>query len=69
MPIVEIPYAKYLDCGADMFFEAVIAAWLSNGQKPNGMIIRLQGFDRGISVLYYTCIIYVYYTIRVLYYT
>lgn len=21
IPIVEIPYAKYLDCGADMFFE------------------------------------------------
>jgi 2-oxoisovalerate dehydrogenase E1 component len=47
VPIVEIPYAKYLDCGADMFYEAVIAHWLSNGSHPNGMIIRLQGFDRG----------------------
>eukprot|EP00605_Chrysophyceae_sp_TOSAG23-4_P002683 GSChrysophyteH1.ASY1.ANO1.2960.1 assembled CDS len=47
-PIVEIPYAKYLDCGADMFYEAAIATWLSNGKKPNGMIIRLQGFDRGV---------------------
>lgn len=48
IPIVEIPYAKYLDCGADMFFEAIIANWLSNGTQPNGMIIRLQGFSRGV---------------------
>ena len=46
-PIVEIPYAKYLDCGADMFFEAIICNWLSNGKSPNGMIIRLQGFGSG----------------------
>jgi pyruvate/2-oxoglutarate/acetoin dehydrogenase E1 component len=48
LPVVEIPYAKYLDCGADMFFEAAISNWLSNGQQPNGMIVRLQGFDRGL---------------------
>jgi 2-oxoisovalerate dehydrogenase E1 component len=48
LPIVEIPYAKYLDCGADMFFEAGISSWLSNRKQPNGMIIRLQGFDRGV---------------------
>jgi len=48
LPVVEIPYAKYLDCGADMFFEAAIGNWLSNGQCPNGMVVRLQGFDRGI---------------------
>jgi len=48
LPIVEIPYAKYLDCGADIFFEAAISNWLTNGQQPNGMIIRLQGFDRGV---------------------
>lgn len=47
-PIVEIPYAKYLDCGADMFYEIAIMNWLSAGQQPNGMIIRLQGFDRGL---------------------
>ena len=47
-PILEIPYGKYLDCGADMFFEAVIANWLSNGKQPNGMVVRLQGFDKGI---------------------
>ncbi|KNC71032.1 hypothetical protein SARC_16438, partial [Sphaeroforma arctica JP610] len=41
-PIVEIPYAKYLDCGADMFYEACINNWLSHGTQPNGMIIRLQ---------------------------
>lgn len=46
-PIVEIPYSKYLDCGADMFFEAALSFWLSSGQQPNGMVIRLQGFDRG----------------------
>jgi 2-oxoisovalerate dehydrogenase E1 component len=39
---------QYLDCGADMFFEAIISNWLSNGRQPNGMIIRLQGFDKGV---------------------
>ena len=47
-PIVEIPYAKYLDCGADMFHEIGITNWLSSGKQPNGMVIRLQGFDRGM---------------------
>lgn len=47
-PILEIPYAKYLDCAADMFYEAIIANWLSNSKQPNGMVIRLQGFDKGI---------------------
>ena len=47
-PIVEIPYAKYLDCGADMFYELALMHWLSNAQRPNGMVIRLQGFDRGL---------------------
>ena len=36
LPICEIPYAKYLDCGYDQFEEAAIAHWLSNGQSPNG---------------------------------
>lgn len=48
LPVVEIPYAKYLDCGADMFFEAAINNWLSAGKCPNGMVVRLQGFDRGV---------------------
>jgi 2-oxoisovalerate dehydrogenase E1 component len=48
LPIVEIPYAKYLDCGADMFFEAALMNWLSNHKQPNGMIFRLQGFGRGV---------------------
>jgi TPP-dependent pyruvate/acetoin dehydrogenase alpha subunit/pyruvate/2-oxoglutarate/acetoin dehydrogenase E1 component len=47
-PIVEIPYAKYLDCGVDMFYEIAISNWLSDGKRPNGMIVRLQGFDRGL---------------------
>ena len=47
-PIVEIPYAKYLDCGSDMFYEICITNWLSAGQQRNGMVIRLQGFDRGL---------------------
>lgn len=55
-PIVEIPYAKYLDCGADMFYEIAINYWLTSGseskgkdkQSSNGIIIRLQGFDRGL---------------------
>jgi pyruvate/2-oxoglutarate/acetoin dehydrogenase E1 component len=46
--IVEIPYAKYLDCGADTFAEIAAMNWLSNGQRPNGTAIRLQGFDRGV---------------------
>ena len=48
VPIVEIPYAKYLDCGADMFYEAIVMHWLSGGTTSNGMVIRLQGFDRGV---------------------
>jgi len=52
LPIVEIPYAKYLDCGADMFYEIAIQNWLSPPGDSNpiqrGMIIRLQGFDRGL---------------------
>jgi 2-oxoisovalerate dehydrogenase E1 component len=47
-PIVEIPYAKYLDCGVDMFNEIGILNWLSHGQSKHGMVIRLQGFDRGV---------------------
>lgn len=47
-PIVEIPYAKYLDCGVDTFYELAISNWLTNGQRPNGMIVRIQGFDRGV---------------------
>ena len=49
LPVCEIPYAKYLDCGADMFFEAVLMHWLSAGARPNGMLIRLQGFGKGES--------------------
>lgn len=48
VPVVEIPYAKYLDCGADMFFEAALMRWLNNGSQPTGMVIRLQGFDKGV---------------------
>lgn len=48
VPIMEIPYAKYLDCGGDMFTEAMISYWLSQGKQPNGLVIRLQGFDKGI---------------------
>ncbi|KAL7547356.1 hypothetical protein ACHAWF_010672 [Thalassiosira exigua] len=48
LPIVEIPYAKYLDCGVDMFYELAISNWLTNKQRPNGMIVRIQGFDRGV---------------------
>lgn len=47
-PVVEMPYAKYLDCAADMLQEAVIGHWLSNGRERNGMLIRLQGFDKGV---------------------
>lgn len=46
LPIVEIPYAKYLDCAADMFHEAAIMNWLSDGKQPVGMVVRLQGFDK-----------------------
>jgi 2-oxoisovalerate dehydrogenase E1 component len=54
-PIVEIPYAKYLDCGADIFYEIAIQHWLTNGESKstsggggNGMVIRIQGFDNGV---------------------
>jgi hypothetical protein len=48
VPIVEIPYAKYLDCASDMFLEAVNTHWLSNGSQSAGMLVRIQGFDKGI---------------------
>ena len=48
LPIVEIPYAKYLDCAFDMFNEAIITNWLTNGKQKVGMIVRLQGFDKGV---------------------
>jgi 2-oxoisovalerate dehydrogenase E1 component len=48
IPIVEIPYAKYLDCGVDMWNEICIMHWLSAGKQRNGMLLRLQGFDRGL---------------------
>ena len=47
LPVVEIPYAKYLDCGADQFHEAATMHWLTNGGRPNGLVLRLQGFDKG----------------------
>ncbi|CUE89681.1 pyrimidine-binding dehydrogenase, putative, partial [Bodo saltans] len=48
LPIVEIPYAKYLDCAMDMFTEACVMNFLSNGKQPNGMVFRLQGFAGGV---------------------
>eukprot|EP00049_Salpingoeca_infusionum_P026976 m.29395 g.29395 ORF g.29395 m.29395 type:complete len:772 (+) comp9160_c1_seq1:108-2423(+) len=47
-PIVELPYAKYLDCGADMFFETALMSWLNNRDSSKGMIFRLQGFGNGV---------------------
>jgi len=48
VPVVELPYAKYLDCGADMFQESLVTHWLSDGTQSNGLIYRLQGFDKGV---------------------
>lgn len=48
VPIVEVPYAKYLDCGFDQFAEIALMHWLSDGRQANGMVIRMQGFDRGL---------------------
>ena len=31
-----------------MFNEVAIGNWLSDGQQPAGMMIRLQGFDLGV---------------------
>ena len=36
VPIVEIPYAKYLDCGADIFQELLVQQWLVKGSKQRG---------------------------------
>jgi deoxyxylulose-5-phosphate synthase len=46
-PILEIPYAKYLDCASDMFHEICATHWLTNGRENAGLYIRLQGFDKG----------------------
>ena len=48
LPIIEMPYAKYLDCGADMFYESIIMNWLSAGKQSNGILFRLQGFGNGL---------------------
>ena len=34
VPIVEVPYAKYLDCGFDQFAEIAVMHWLSAGGSP-----------------------------------
>lgn len=44
---MEVPYAKYLDCAVDILNEIVITHWLSNGREKSGLVVRLQGFDRG----------------------
>ena len=48
LPVCEIPYAKYLDCGADMFFETVFMNWLTKSAERGGVFFRLQGFGRGV---------------------
>lgn len=48
LPVVEIPYAKYLDCGYDIFTEACIMQWITNGSQSCGMLFRLQGFGNGV---------------------
>jgi 2-oxoisovalerate dehydrogenase E1 component len=47
-PIVEIPYAKYLDCASDIFAEIVVLCWLSNRKQASGLFVRLQGFGPGV---------------------
>ena len=47
LPIVEIPYAAYLNCGFDMFAEICATRWLTNGRQSHGMVVRIQGFDGG----------------------
>jgi 2-oxoisovalerate dehydrogenase E1 component len=48
VPVCEMPYAKYLDCAADLFFEAVITHWCTAGRQKDGLVLRLQGFDKGV---------------------
>jgi len=48
LPIVELPYAAYLTCGYNQFVEASFLFWLSDGKQPNGMVLRMQGFDEGV---------------------
>ena len=48
LPVVELPYAAYLSCGYNQFVEACFLHWLSAGRQPNGMVIRMQGFDEGV---------------------
>ena len=39
---------RYLSCGYNQFVEACFLHWLSKGNQPNGMVLRLQGFDEGV---------------------
>jgi hypothetical protein len=41
IPIVEIPYIKYLDCGIDMFYEIAIQYWLTNGSSSSTSSISI----------------------------
>ena len=34
--------------GFDQFAEIAVMHWLSDGRQANGMVIRMQGFDRGL---------------------
>ena len=37
IPIVEIPYIKYFDCGIDIFYEIAIQYWLTNGNSSSSI--------------------------------
>lgn len=56
-PIVEIPYAKYLDCAADMFYEACIMHWLSVGKQNNGMVSHLTCMQIFSCLMHSICIL------------
>ena len=37
-----------MSCGYNQFVEACFLHWLSDGRQPNGMVLRMQGFDEGV---------------------
>ena len=49
IPIVEIPYIKYLDCGIDIFYEIAIQYWLTNGSSSSTSSISINSSNSSSS--------------------
>ena len=51
LPIVEIPYIKYFDCGIDIFYEIAIQYWLTNGKSSSTSRISINSSSNSSSTI------------------